>query len=54
MGSNHALQIITIDPGKRGGKACIRDLRITGYAVLDYSGCWNEYVQAMSSGEGGG
>jgi uncharacterized protein (DUF433 family) len=29
-------QIITIDPGKRSGKACIRDLRITVYDVLDY------------------
>lgn len=28
--------IITIDPGKRSGKACIRDLRITVYDVLDY------------------
>jgi uncharacterized protein (DUF433 family) len=29
-------QIITIDPGKRSGKACIRGLRITVYYVLDY------------------
>ena len=29
-------KIITIDPGKRSGKACIRDLRITVYDVLDY------------------
>ncbi|MGD0345469.1 MAG: DUF433 domain-containing protein [Terracidiphilus sp.] len=28
--------IITIDPGKRSGKACIRDTRITVYDVLDY------------------
>ena len=28
--------IITIEPGKRGGKACIRGLRITVYDVLDY------------------
>ena len=27
---------ITIDPGKRGGKPCIRGLRITVYEVLDY------------------
>jgi uncharacterized protein (DUF433 family) len=27
---------ITIEPGKRGGKACIRGLRITVYDVLDY------------------
>ena len=28
--------IITIEPGKRGGKPCIRSLRITVYDVLDY------------------
>lgn len=29
-------KIITIEPGKRGGKPCIRGLRITVYDVLDY------------------
>ncbi len=29
-------KIITIDPGKRSGKACIRGTRITVYDVLDY------------------
>ncbi len=29
-------EIITIEPGKRGGKPCIRGLRITVYDVLDY------------------
>ena len=28
--------IITIEPGKRGGKPCIRGLRIAVYDVLDY------------------
>ncbi len=28
--------IITIGPDKRGGKPCIRGLRITVYDVLDY------------------
>jgi uncharacterized protein (DUF433 family) len=28
--------IITIEPGKRSGKPCIRGLRITVYEVLDY------------------
>lgn len=28
--------IITIEPGKRSGKPCIRGLRITVYDVLDY------------------
>ena len=27
---------ITIDPGKRGGKPCIRGMRITVYDVLEY------------------
>lgn len=27
---------ITIEPGKRGGKPCIRGLRITVYDILDY------------------
>lgn len=29
-------QIITIEPGKRSGKPCIRGLRITVYDVLSY------------------
>ena len=28
--------IITAEPGKRGGKPCIRGLRITVYDVLEY------------------
>jgi uncharacterized protein (DUF433 family) len=28
--------IITIEPGKRGGKPCIRGMRITVYDVLEY------------------
>ena len=28
--------IITIEPGKRGGKPCVRGLRVTVYDVLDY------------------
>jgi uncharacterized protein (DUF433 family) len=28
--------IITIEPAKRGGKPCIRGLRITVYDILDY------------------
>jgi uncharacterized protein (DUF433 family) len=41
-------QIITIDPGKMGGKPCIRDLRITVYDVLDYlsSGMTNAEILA--------
>lgn len=29
-------KLITIEPSKRGGKPCIRGLRITVYDVLDY------------------
>jgi len=28
--------IITIEPGKRGGKPCVRGMRITVYNVLEY------------------
>jgi uncharacterized protein (DUF433 family) len=29
-------RIITMEPGKRGGKPCVRGLRITVYDVLEY------------------
>ena len=40
--------VITIEPGKRGGKPCIRGLRITVYDVLDYlaSGMTPEQIVA--------
>ncbi len=40
--------IITVDPGKRGGKPCIRGLRITVYDVLDYlaAGLTHEQILA--------
>lgn len=40
--------IITIEPGKRGGKPCIRGMRITVYDILDYlaSGMTNEEILA--------
>ena len=28
--------IITVEPGKRGGKPCVRGMRITVYDVLSY------------------
>ncbi len=39
-------KIITIDPQKRGGKPCIRGLRITVYDVLEYlaSGMTEEQI----------
>lgn len=30
---------ITIEPGKRGGKPCIRGMRITVYDILDSLAC---------------
>ena len=40
--------MITLEPGKRGGKPCIRGLRITVYDVLDYlaSGMTPEQIVA--------
>jgi uncharacterized protein (DUF433 family) len=39
-------QIITIEPGKRSGKACVRGMRITVQDVLDYlaSGMTSEEI----------
>jgi len=40
--------IITIEPGKRSGKPCIRGLRMTVYDVLEYlaSGMTHEEILA--------
>lgn len=39
-------KIITFEPGKRGGKPCIRGMRITFYDVLSYvaSGMTSEQI----------
>lgn len=39
-------KIITIEPGKRNGKPCIRSMRITVYDVLSYlaSGMTSEQI----------
>ncbi len=39
-------KIITMEPGKRGGKPCIRGMRITVYDVLEYlaSGMSHEQI----------
>mgnify|MGYP002621649410 CR=1 FL=1 len=39
-------KIITIEPGKRSGKPCIRGMRITVYDVLSYlaAGMTNEEI----------
>lgn len=40
--------IITIEPGKRGGKPCIRGLRITVYDVLEYLASGMSETQILS------
>ncbi len=40
--------IITIEPGKRGGKPCIRGLRITVYDVLEYLASGMTEAQILS------
>ena len=37
-GSINYRDIITFEPGKRGGKPCIRNMRITVYDVLGWLG----------------
>ena len=41
-------QIITIDPGKRSGKPCIRGLRITVYDVLGYMAAGMTQAEILS------
>lgn len=42
------LDRITIEPGKRNGRPCIRGMRITVYDILDYlgSGMTNQEILA--------
>lgn len=39
--------IITIEPGKRGGKPCIRGMRITVYEVLSYLASGMTYEEVL-------
>jgi uncharacterized protein (DUF433 family) len=41
-------EIITIEPGKRGGKPCIRNMRITVYDILNWmaSGMTREEIMS--------
>ena len=41
-------EIITTEPGKRGGKPCIRGLRITVYEVLDYLASGMSYEDILA------
>jgi uncharacterized protein (DUF433 family) len=40
-------KLITIEPGKRSGKPCIRGLRITVYDVLDYLASGMTHAQIL-------
>jgi uncharacterized protein (DUF433 family) len=40
--------IITIEPGKRGGKPCIRGMRITVYDVLSYLASGMTYEEVLN------
>ncbi|MDX1958878.1 MAG: DUF433 domain-containing protein, partial [Leptospiraceae bacterium] len=40
-------KIITIEPGKRSGKPCIRGMRITVYDVLDYLASGMSYEEFL-------
>ena len=39
--------IITIEPGKRGGKPCIRGMRVTVYDVLGYLASGMTYEEVL-------
>ena len=41
-------EIITVEPGKRGGKPCIRGMRITVYDVLDYLASGMNYQEILT------
>jgi uncharacterized protein (DUF433 family) len=40
--------IITIEPGKRGGRPCIRGMRITVYDVLSYMAAGMTHQQILA------
>lgn len=40
--------IITLEPGKRGGKPCIRGLRVTVYDVLEYLAAGMSYDEILA------
>ena len=41
-------KLISIEPGKRSGKPCIRGLRITVYDVLDYLASGMTYEEILT------
>jgi len=47
MSQQDIANIITLEPGKRGGKPCIRGLRITVYDVLEYLASGMSYEEII-------
>jgi uncharacterized protein (DUF433 family) len=47
MSEQDMANIITIEPGKRCGKPCIRGLRITVYDVLEYLASGMSYEEIL-------
>jgi len=47
MSEQDIANIITIEPGKRGGKPCIRGLSITVYDVLEYLASGMSYQEIL-------
>lgn len=41
-------EIITLEPGKRSGKPCIRGMRITVYDVLSYLAAGMTYQEILA------
>ena len=41
-------EIITVEPGRRGGKPCIRGMRITVYDVLSYLAAGMSHQQILA------
>jgi uncharacterized protein (DUF433 family) len=47
MSEQDIANIITIEPGKRGGKPCIRGMKITVYDVLEYLASGMSYQKIL-------
>jgi uncharacterized protein (DUF433 family) len=47
MSEQHIPNIITIEPGKRGGKPCIRGMRITVYDLWEYLASGRSYQEIL-------
>ena len=48
MTTNDYRQRITIEPGKRGGKPCIRHMRITVYDILGWLAAGTSYPEILA------